>query len=545
MLEIRRLSVELKVLLSIAIFCLLGILALFVANPYAIAPEPALRLEMAKLLMNGHMPYRDFIDADPPAMMLLCTIPAFISVICNFDIALTTLICGFSLALASVATSTYLIYKSELGDNHFAVGCFAIACAAINNLFIFQFGEREHLLIVLTLPYILTRWLRASDQNIVLPRRLCLAVGLAAGIGFWLNLQYLLIPLILEIAFVLQNNKFARLRTDELASCLLGLSLVPIYLALHPNTCKTFCQLIVPLWFSNFTFPMDDHVKYLDCSPDLRYLFYAAALVYIASLALRNKTTLFYPMTILSLLGLIFLITDKRGATAQTVLLASPLLINFSIIIAIAAANISRLSLNLLKRSSLMLALLATYAGISSWTSWAFTKASYLQPVETKIDPVKAGQPSEFSVWLNKYSKPGDYVMFLGDTVSPAYPLTLLSGRRPCLPFLWGYPIRLLADTNITDQDLPPELVNSPMQTIDKTYVDVELAKLIQERVPKLMFIQQGRTEDYLRKHKSINLALVKNYKPMGEANQVRLEKTEPAFISGCWYSFTIWMRED
>lgn len=544
-LEIRRLAVELKVLLTIAIVCLLGILVLFIANPYAIAPEPALRLDMAKLLMTGHMPYRDFIDADPPAMMFLCTIPAFISASCNFDITLTALICGFSLAVASVAISTYLVYKSELGDNPFAVGCFAIACAAISNLFIFQFGEREHLLIVMALPYILTRWLRVSDRDVDIPRTLCAAVGLAAGIGFWLNLQYLLIPVILEIAFVLQNNKFARLRTPELYSCLLGLGLVPIYLVLHQNTCKIFCNLIVPLWFNNFTFPMDDHVKYLDCSPDLRNLFYAAALVYIASLALRKKTSLFYPMTILSLLGFVFLITDKRGATAQAVLMASPLLLNFSIIVATAAEKIFQRSHKLVQRSSLLLALLGIYAGINSWTSWAFAKASCLKPAITKLDPVQAEKPSEFSVWLHRYSKPGDYVLFLNDTVSPAYPLTLLSGRRPCPPFLWGYPIRLLGDTHITDPELPPELVNSPMQIFDKTYVDIKLAKLIQERVPKLMFIQQGRTEDYLRQHKSINLALAKNYKPMGEANQIILQKTEPAFVSGCWYNFTIWMRED
>ncbi len=545
MLEIRRLSVELKVLLSIALICLTCVLVLFINHPYAIAPEAALRLEMAKLLMSGQMPYRDFIDADPPAMMLLCTIPAFINVICNFDIALTTLICGFCLTLASVATSTYLIYKSELGDNHFAVGCFAIACAAINNLFIFQFGEREHLLTVLALPYILTRWLRASRKDVVLPRSLCLAAGLAAGFSFWLNLQYLLIPFILEFAFVLQNNKFARLRTPEIAACLLGLSAIPIYLILHQASGKVFCNLIVPLWFCNFAFPMDDHAKYLDCSPDLRHLLYAAALVYTGSLALRKETSLFYPMSILSLLGFILFITDKRGATAQIVLLAAPLLLNSSIFMAIAARGISRRLHSRLQRSLSILALLLIFAAIGSWASWAFTRANYLKPVVTKLDPVAAGQPSEFSVWLNKYSKPGDRVMFLNDTVGPAYPLTLLSGRRPCPPFLWGYPIRLLADTQITDPELPPELVNSPMQTFDKTYVDIELAKLIEERVPKLMFIQQGRTEDFLRKHESINHALVKNYKPMGEANQIILQKIEPAFTSGCWYSFTIWMRED
>ena len=545
MLEIRQLSIELKVLLTIASFYLTGVLVLFIANPYAIAPEPALRLEMAKLIMAGQVPYRDFIDADPPTMMFLCTIPASISASCNFDIALTALICGFSLALASVTTSTYLIYKSELSDNLFAVGGFAIACAAINNLFIFQFGEREHLLVVLALPYILTRWLRASDREIVLPRQLCLAVGLAAGASFWLNLQYLLIPLVLEIAFLLQNNRFARLRTPEIASCLLGLSLVPIYLALHQTTNGIFCNLMVPLWFSNIAFRMDDQVKFLDCAPDLRHLLYAAALVYIGSLALRKETSFFYPMSILSLLGFIFFITDKRGATAQIILLAAPLLLNFSIFIALAARSISRLSQPRLQRSISITTLLLIFGGIGNWAFWAFTKASYLKPAVTKLDPVTSGQPSEFSVWLNRYSKPGDCVMFLNDTVSPAYPLTLLSGRRPCPPFLWGYPIRLLGDTQITDPKLPPELVNSPMQTFDKTYVDIKLAKLIQERVPKLMFIQQGRTEDYLRKHKSIDLALLENYKPMGKAKQIMLEKTEPSFISGCCYSFTVWMRED
>ncbi|MBA4075191.1 MAG: hypothetical protein C0508_09120 [Cyanobacteria bacterium PR.023] len=545
MLGSRRQPVELQILLACAGIFLLGILVFFVTNPYAIAPEAALRLEMGKLLLNGHLPYRDFIDADPPTMMLLSAIPAFISAHCNCDIVLTALICGITLAFVSAATSTYLIAKSELGENPYAVGCFAVACASISNLFIFQFAEREHLLIVLALPYILLRWLRTSAIEIVIPRALSQVIGLAAGLAFWLNLQYLLIPLILEIFFFLQNNKFARLRAPEITACLTGLCLIPGYIALHPTVCQVFCNLIVPLWFNNYSFPTDDHVKYLDCSPDLRIFFYAAALIYIGSLALRRETSLLYPMTILSLYGFILFITDKRGGTAEIILLAAPLLLNSSIIIAVAARSLSRLSSTALRRSCSVLAILLILVSFVSWQSWAFAKANWLKPVVTKLDPAIAAQPCEFSVWLDKYSKPGDYVMFLNDTATPGYPLTLLSKRRPCLPFLWGYPIRLLADCNITEKELPPELINSPQQAFDKTYVEIKLTKLIQERVPKLMFIQQGRTEDYLRKHEKINLALIKNYKPMGEANQVMLQKAEPAFISGCWYSFTIWMRID
>ncbi len=544
MLESRRQSVELQILLASAVILLLGILVLFVTNPYAIAPEAALRLEMGKLLLGGQRPYLDFIDADPPTMMLLSTIPAFVSSHCNCDIVLTALICGFTLALLSVATSTYLIAKSELGGNPLAVGCFAIGCAAISNIFIFQFAEREHLLVLLALPYILLRWLRTCEIDVAIPRVLSQAIGLAAGLGFWLNLQYLLIPLILELAFFLQNNKLATLRTPEITACVLSLGLVPAYLALNPAVGKIYCNLFVPLWFNNYAYPMDDHARYLDCSPDLRLFFYAAALIYVAALALRKETSLFYPMTFLSLFGFILFITDKRGATAQIILLAAPLLINSSIIIAMAARSISRFSSAALKRSYSVVAMLLLLASFVGWQSWAFAKATCLKPSETKLDPAKSGQPSEFSVWLNKYSEPGDCVMFLNDTVSPGYPLTLLNNRRPCPPFLWGYPIRLLDDCNITDKELPPEFINSPQQTFDQTYVDVELAKVIQEKIPKLMFIQQGRTEAYLRKHKQIELALIKNYKPMGEANQIKLRKTEPAFISGCWYSFTIWMRK-
>ncbi len=545
MLESRRQSVELQILLASAIIFFLGTLMLFVTNPYAIAPETALRLEMGKLLLSGLRPYLDFIDADPPTMMFLSTIPAFISAHCHCDIVLTALICGFTLALVSAAASTYLIAKSELGENPFAVGCFAIACAAISNLFIFQFGEREHLLVLLSLPYVLLRWLRTSEIEVAIPRALSQTIGLAAGLGFWLNLQYLLIPLILELAFFLQHNKPAPLRTPEITTGILSLGLVPAYLALNPAVGKIFCNLFVPLWFNNYSFPMDDHAKYLECSPDLRIFFYAAALIYVAALALRNETSMLYPMTFLSLFGFILFITDKRGGSAQIILLAAPLLLNSSIIIAIAARSISRLSSGGIKRSCSVVAMLLLLISFVSWQSWAFARAACLKPVETKLDPVKSGQPSEFSVWLNKYSKPGDCVMFLNDTVSPGYPLTLLNNRCPCPPFLWGYPIRLLADCNITDKELPPELINSPQQTFDQTYVDVELAKVIQEKTPKLMFIQQGRTEDYLRKHKQIELALLKNYKPMGEANQILLPKTEPAYISGCWYSFTIWMRKD
>jgi hypothetical protein len=78
MLENRRQSVELQILLASAVIFLLGILLFLVTNPYAIAPETALRLEMGKLLLNGQRPYLDFIDADPPTILLLCTVPAFI-----------------------------------------------------------------------------------------------------------------------------------------------------------------------------------------------------------------------------------------------------------------------------------------------------------------------------------------------------------------------------------------------------------------------------------------------------------------------------------
>ncbi len=544
-LEIGRLPVESRVLLAAASLCLICCLALLIANPYAIAPEAALRLEMGRLLLAGLLPYRDFIDADPPAMMFLATIPALISSTCHLPIVTTGLICAFALTVASVITCIYLISKSELGKNPLALGCFAVACAAISNLFIFQFAEREHLLIILTLPYMLTRWLRASSEGIALPLPLTAILGLAAGLGFWLNLQYLLLPLIVEAAFLLQNNKFARLRSPEILGCLLGLSIIPIYMTLHKTVCQIYCSLIVPLWFNNFSFPMDDHVKYLDCSPDLRIYFYAAAMVYIASLALRKETSLFYPMTILSLTGFIFFITDKRGGTAQAILLVAPLVINASIVVALAAGKISRWANRRRKRIFSAFGLLLLALGLGSWGSWAFPTASLLRPAKTKLDPIQAGQPSEFSIWLDKFSEPGDCVIFLNDTISPAYPLTLLSGRKPCPPFLWGYPIRLLSDCHITEKELPEELINSPQQIFDKTYVNEQLAKLVQERVPKLMFIQQGRTEDYLRKHESFNHALEENYKPMGEANQIKLQKTEPAFISGCWYSFTVWLRED
>ena len=290
---------------------------------------------------------------------------------------------------------------------------------------------------------------------------------------------------------------------------------------------------------------MDDHVKYLDCSPDLRYYFYVAALVYIATLALRKQTSFFYPMTMLSLLGCILFITDKRGATGQLVLFVAPLLLNLSVIVAVAANNISGLSNLKLRRAASIVGLFVFAVGFGRWAFWAYPTAAWLKPSATKYDPILCGQPSEFSIWLNKFTKPGDNVLFLNDTVSPAYPLTVLSGRNSCPPFLWGYPIRLLGDCHVADPDPPVELEGSPQQVFDKTYVADQLLNIIQNKVPKVIFLQQGRTEDYLRKHQAINRALVKNYKPMGEANQIKLQKTEPAFVSGCWYSFTIWLREE
>lgn len=138
-------------------------------------------LYMASRALNGATLYRDVVEVNPPLIVFFSLPAALLARLTGaWDVALYRI-----MVLAMAAAS--LIFSARIArklypDRPVARGTLLIGAAfAFALLDTLQFGQREHIALVLLLPYVLLAACRASA--IAVGRRAGIAAGVMAGIG--------------------------------------------------------------------------------------------------------------------------------------------------------------------------------------------------------------------------------------------------------------------------------------------------------------------------------------------------------------------------
>ena len=198
-----------------AAWLVLGLILIFIVlYPLRINHDVALFLEIGDLLLDGYIPYVDYIEINLPLIHYINAIPAIISNILSINpIPILLIIVWLGTA---VAISTILFIRDRLPINE-AIPISALALGlALFTLLIFalgDFGQREHLFIVCFLPALLVRWMRAREQEVSL--WLALVAGLAASIGALLKPQFLIVVAASEIYWLMSKRKPQQLLKPE------------------------------------------------------------------------------------------------------------------------------------------------------------------------------------------------------------------------------------------------------------------------------------------------------------------------------------------
>jgi hypothetical protein len=105
-----------------------------------------------------------------------------------------------------------------------------------------HFGQREHLMTILLLPYLIS--LAARGVGIESPRIEALCVGVCAGLGFALKPHYLLVLVVLELALALRRRApSSLLRPELIALSVTGL----VYLASVVVLTPSYFSVVLPL----------------------------------------------------------------------------------------------------------------------------------------------------------------------------------------------------------------------------------------------------------------------------------------------------------
>jgi hypothetical protein len=155
-------------------------------------------LYFAQRMLHGERLYVDLIDINPPMSFLLDLIPVFIAETLRLPVAECFVAFVLALCAATYAVSLALLARQAPTSRPLgrllwpALIGFALVVYPAHS-----FGQREHLLLIFTLPYALSAAARASGHG--LPRGFEIALALYALIGIMLKPYYVLVPLLLEL----------------------------------------------------------------------------------------------------------------------------------------------------------------------------------------------------------------------------------------------------------------------------------------------------------------------------------------------------------
>jgi hypothetical protein len=236
-----------------------------------------LLLGARRLLEPGSLSADRFVDVTPPPILALYALPVAasqalgVSEIAAFRIFVIGLAAG-SLALCRLAASRLLAGEPPAFARTWLVGVGILLLPLVG----YDFGQREHLITLLLLPYLVGAAARAQASEP--PRPVAIWIGAAAGLAIAMKPQYALVVLAVEGVVWRARRRWPGLLTPEHVALAAAAALA---LAWTIWSAPDYPRVTLPLvWetYGAYHSPLSKLVRWFD-------LPLAGALILIASLA--------------------------------------------------------------------------------------------------------------------------------------------------------------------------------------------------------------------------------------------------------------------
>ncbi len=224
-----------------------ALLPILLFVPFVLAPplnhDVAAVLSFSERWLAGEHLYSDLIDVNPPLIFVLTLIPAAIATATGLDAVIALQICLIAFGLTVWWLALRVRDRAAEGPAERAFldvlpGLFVFAAG-------YDFGQREYLMAVAALPYLLAAARRERGER----PRLGVAVAIVAAVGFALKPHFLGIPALVEL-FVM----IGRIRSGETVRKILRdpvpwsmAAVWAIYLLSLPLLFPDFLNVVVPL----------------------------------------------------------------------------------------------------------------------------------------------------------------------------------------------------------------------------------------------------------------------------------------------------------
>jgi hypothetical protein len=175
-------------------FAIIFTISLFMIFPAYINGDAYWLLYLSQQVIDGVDPYVDFLEINPPLIVWLGIPPAWIGKISGFSIEQIFKVYIFALILISMWLSAKIMSAIKLPSAATIFLGLAFALLIMPGV---GFGQREHIMLVLSAPYIFV--VIARSQNVHLPYWLIVLSTILGSIGFCIKPYFVLIPAFLEL----------------------------------------------------------------------------------------------------------------------------------------------------------------------------------------------------------------------------------------------------------------------------------------------------------------------------------------------------------
>jgi len=226
----------------VALVCVTWLAAFVFYWPIPLNHDVSWYLVSTGRLLDGERAYRDVIELNPPLAFYLTMPPILASRIAGLTPEHGFIGYMFLLMAVSLALVHRLLGRLPESRPLYRRGMLVAVLAAYIALPMSSFGQREHLMFVLALPYILLVAVRMADG--ACRPGLAVLIGVLAAAGFGLKPYFLIVPALLEIYVVIARRSLRVLFRAETWTLGAGIA---VYAASIFLLTPEYLRFIVPM----------------------------------------------------------------------------------------------------------------------------------------------------------------------------------------------------------------------------------------------------------------------------------------------------------
>ncbi|MDZ4832879.1 MAG: hypothetical protein SGJ27_03675 [Candidatus Melainabacteria bacterium] len=443
-------SLDPKFLLGLSVVILtamvVSIASFWYAHPVLQWPDQSMYLGMADLYLDGYRPYVDMVDFNPPLILYINLIPAMMAR--AFHLHIIVAFSGFVIGLIvlSLLLSGFMMWQQKSRKEAFFYLPILMGFVYSTQDLTFDFGQREHLLILTYLPFFVLRYFRWNDAPI--NKYLAILCGLYAGSCLSLKPHFLIMAAAPELIYLLQTRKWRPIFKPEVfAVGAFGLIYGAHFIFIDPAVREQFFSFVIPLVKNGYDYYCVSSIKILaDFSRPNTYSFVAALLM---AFFMRRSCPFLAPVSAFTLSSFVIYLFASQDWSHHwyPVLFGSYVLIALEMAVAIRflcrASEHARL-INLYM-SSVLVAVVVL--GVSARNIQAANPPPDVKRFDLKEIGYQGSCPfDDLGVWgdlVLKNTSKGDKILFISDAIAPGYPSTLQTERKPASRYLHGMPLMM------------------------------------------------------------------------------------------------------